>query len=120
MVKGEDGVGGGEVLVYGFWRLVGQSRRSWVNVVDGSRRGPFFFFFFFSSWFVGCGVCDQRRARMVVTSLGGVTGFSIGLGMKNSWGAAGYTRIAGAGLGLLKISWGKYLKGSVILAGLLF
>ena len=51
---------------------------------------------------------------MVVTSLGGVTGFSIGLGMKNSWGAAGYTRIAGAGLGLLKISWGKYLKGSVI------
>ena len=91
----------------------------WVNVVNGSRRGPFFFFFF-SWWFVGCGFCDQRRARMVVTNLGGVTGFSIGLGMKNSWGAAGYTRIAGAGLGLLKISWGKYLKGSVILAGLLF
>ena len=51
---------------------------------------------------------------MVVTDLGGITGFSVGLGMKNSWGAAGYTRIAGAGLGLGKISWGKYLKGSVI------
>ena len=51
---------------------------------------------------------------MVVTGLGGITGFSVGLGMKNSWGAAGYTRIAGAGLGLGKISWGKYLKGSVI------
>ena len=56
MVKGEDGVGGSEVLVYGFWRLVGQSRRSWVNVVDGSQRGPFFFFFFFfprGLWVVG-------------------------------------------------------------------
>ena len=51
---------------------------------------------------------------MVVTGLGGITGFSVGLGMKKSWGAARYTRIAGAGLGLLKISWGKYLKGSVI------
>ena len=48
---------------------------------------------------------------MVVTGLGGVTGFSVGLGMKNSCGAAGYTRIAGAGLGLFKISWDKYLKG---------
>ena len=57
---------------------------------------------------------------MVVTGLGGITGFSIGLGMKNSYGVAGYTRIAGAGLDLFKISWGKYLKGSVILAGLLF
>ena len=54
VVKGEDGVGGSEVLVYGFWRLVGQSRRSWVNVVDGSRRGPFFFFFFF--FLVVCGL----------------------------------------------------------------
>nr|POE58782.1 hypothetical protein CFP56_57493 [Quercus suber] len=51
-----------------------------------------------------CGYCDQRRARMVVTGLGGVAGFSVGLGMKNSCGAAGYTRIAGAGLGLFKIS----------------
>ena len=51
---------------------------------------------------------------MVVTGLGGVTGFSIGLGMKNSCGAARYTRIARTGLGLFKISWGKYLKGSVI------
>ena len=48
---------------------------------------------------------------MAVTGLGGVTGFSAGLGMKNSYGAAGYTRIAGTGLGLFKISWGKYLKG---------
>ena len=69
MVEGEDGVSGGEVLVYGFQRLVGQSRRWWVDVV---------------------------------------------LGMKNLCGAAGYTRIAGTGLGLFKISWGKYLKGSVI------
>ena len=51
---------------------------------------------------------------MVVTGLGGVTGFSAGLGIKNSCGAAGYTRIVGAGLGFFKISWGKYLKGSVI------
>ena len=72
----------------------------------------FLFFLFF--WVCGCGFCDQRRAQMVVTGLGGVTGFSVGLGMKNSCGAAGYTRIAGTGLGLFKISWGKYLKGSVI------
>ena len=51
---------------------------------------------------------------MAVTGLGGVTGFSAGLGMKNSCGAAGYTRIAGTGLGLFKISWGKYLKGTDI------
>ena len=51
---------------------------------------------------------------MVVTGLGGIMGFSVGLGMKNSYGVAGYTWIAGAGLDLFKISWGKYLKGSVI------
>ena len=51
---------------------------------------------------------------MVVTDLGGVTGFSVGLGVKNSCGAAGYIQIAGAGLGLFKISWGKNLKGTVI------
>ena len=51
---------------------------------------------------------------MVVTGLGGVTSFSVGLGMKNPCGAMGYTRIAGAGLGLFKISRGKNLKGSVI------
>ena len=51
---------------------------------------------------------------MVVTGLGGVTGFSVGLGMKNSYGAAGYIRIVGASLGLFKISWGKNLKGTVI------
>ena len=36
---------------------------------------------------------------MAVTGLGGVTGFSAGLGIKNSCGAARYTRIAEAGLG---------------------
>ena len=51
---------------------------------------------------------------MVVTGLGGVTGFSVGLGMKNPCGAVGYTRIVGAGLGLFKISWGKNLKSTVI------
>ena len=51
---------------------------------------------------------------MVVTRLGGVTSFFVGLGMKNSCGAVGYTRIARAGLGLFKISRGKNLKGSVI------
>ena len=51
---------------------------------------------------------------MVVIGLGVLTGFSVGLGMKNSCGTAGYTRIARAGLGLFKISWSKYLKGSVI------
>ena len=54
-----------------------------------------------------------RGPQMVVTGLGGVTGFSVGLGMKNSCGAARYIRIAGAGLGLFKISWGKNLKGTV-------
>ena len=57
---------------------------------------------------------------MVVTSLGGITGFFVGLGMKNSCGATGYTQIAEAGLGLFKISWGKYLKGSVIFGWLAF
>ena len=51
---------------------------------------------------------------MVVIGLGGIIGFSVGLGMKNSYGGAGYTWIAGVGLDLFKISWGKYLKGSVI------
>ena len=35
---------------------------------------------------------------MVVNDLGGVAGFSVGLGMKKSCGAAGYIRIAGTGL----------------------
>ena len=51
---------------------------------------------------------------MVVTGLGGVTGFFVSLGMKNSCGAARHIRIAGAGLGLFKISWGKNLKGTII------
>ena len=36
---------------------------------------------------------------MAVIGLGGVIGFSAGLGIKNSCGAAGYTRITRAGLG---------------------
>ena len=40
----------------------------------------------------------------MVTDLGGVTGFSVHLGMKNSCGAAGYIRISRVGLGLFKIS----------------
>ena len=36
------------------------------------------------------------------------------LGDKKLMWAAGYTRIAGTGLGFLKISWGKYLKGTNI------
>ena len=51
---------------------------------------------------------------MVVTGLGGVAGFSVGLGMKISCGAWGYIQITGAGLGLFKISWGKNLKRTVI------
>ena len=51
---------------------------------------------------------------MVVTGLGGVAGFSVGLGMKNLCGAWGHIRIAGVGLGLFKISWGKILKGTVV------
>ena len=56
---------------------------------------------------------------MVVTGLGGAAGFSVGLGVRNSCGAWGNTWIAGAGLGLFKISWGKNLKGTVMV-GLLF
>ena len=67
--------------------------------------------FFF---FLVCGSCDQMRAQMMVMGLGGVAGFSTGLGMKNSCGQRGYIRIAGVGLGLFKISWGKNLKGIVI------
>ena len=37
---------------------------------------------------------------MVVTSLEGIAGFSIGLAVKNSCRAEGYIRIVGAGLGL--------------------
>ena len=53
MVEDEDGVGGSEVLVCGFRRLVGQPRWWWVDVVDGSRRGSLFFFFFGGLWVVG-------------------------------------------------------------------
>ena len=51
VVEGEDGVGGGEVLVCGFRQLVGQPRRWWVDVVDGSRCGSLFF-----SFLVVCGL----------------------------------------------------------------
>ena len=44
---------------------------------------------------------------MVVTDLGGITCFSVGLGMKNSCGALGYIQITGTSLGLFKISWAK-------------
>ena len=57
-----------------------------------------FFFFFFFLWFVVCGFYDQRRVRMVVTGLGGVAGFSVGLGMKNSCDQRGYIWIVGVGL----------------------
>ena len=57
---------------------------------------------------------------MLVTSLEGIAGFFVGLGMKNSCGALGYIRIAGASLGLYKISWGKNLKGTVIFGWLAF
>ena len=42
-------------------------------------------------FFVICGSCDQRRVRMMVTGLEGVAGFSVGLGMKNSWVKRVYT-----------------------------
>ena len=51
---------------------------------------------------------------MVVTNLGGIVGFSVGLEVKNSCGPWGYIEITRAGLGLFKISWGKNLKGTVI------
>ena len=79
-----------------------------------------FFYFFLFSFLVVVGFCDQRQARMVVTGLGGVAGFSVGLAVKNSCGTWGNIRIAVASLGLFKISWGKNLKCTVILAGLLF
>ena len=52
------------------------------------------FFFFFRS-----GGSPQSRARIGVTGFGGVVGFSVGFGMKNSCEAAGYIQIAGVGLG---------------------
>ena len=101
------------MLICGFRRLVGQSQQWWVEVVDGSQRGSLLLFFFLFLVY-GCEFCDQRRARMVFTDLGGVAGFSIGLGVKNSWGAWGYIQIAGVSLGLFKISKGKNLKGTII------
>ena len=68
-----------------------------------------YFFFFFRS-----GGSPQSQARIRVTGFGGVVGFTVGFGMKNSCGAAGYTRIAGVGLGSgLQISWGKYLNNGM-------
>ena len=60
--------------------LVQHSQQWWVKVDDGSwqlvgwwvLRGSLFFFF----CYVVSGFCDQRRARMMVTGLEGVTGFS--------------------------------------------
>ena len=66
------------------------------------------------TFFLLCGSCDQRRAQTMVIGLGRVAGFSAGLGMKNSCGQKGYIQTARASLGLLKISWGKNLKGNVI------
>ena len=45
----------------------------------------------------------------------GAAGYTVlGFGMKNSCGVAGYTRIAGVGLGSgLQISWGKYLNNGM-------
>ena len=84
----------------------------WVPAAGGLTWVSFLLLSFFFWWFVGVGSVI-RGPQMVVTGLGGVTGFSVGLGMKNSCGAARYIRIAGAGLGLFKISWGKNLKGTV-------
>ena len=47
---------------------------------------------------------------MVVTGLGDVVDFSVGLRVKISCGAWEYIRIVGAGLGLFKISWGQKLE----------
>uniref|UniRef100_A0A7N2N4Y4 aspartate--tRNA ligase n=1 Tax=Quercus lobata TaxID=97700 RepID=A0A7N2N4Y4_QUELO len=66
---------------------------------------------------LGKDASKMRPARMVVTGLGGVVGFSVGLGMKNSCGDAGYIWISKAGLGLFKISWDKNLKGEEIISG---
>ena len=52
-------------------------------------------FFFFSR----SGGIPKSRAQIGVTSFGGVVGFSVGFGMKNSCGVAGYIRIARVGLG---------------------
>ena len=51
---------------------------------------------------------------MMVTGLGGIAGFSVGLGVKNSCGAMGYIWFVGASLGLFKISWDKNLIGTII------
>ena len=106
----------GRRLSADLWVASGSISGWWVEVADGSRRGSLLslspFFFFGGLWVVG--FCDQRRARMVVTDLGGVAGFSVGLGVKNSCGSARYIRISGASLGLFKILWGKNLKGIVI------
>lgn len=68
---------------------LGSWQRHWFNILnsggsrlmmglgswwaDGSCVGHFFFFFF---CYVVSGFCDQRWARMMVTGLEGVTGFS--------------------------------------------
>ena len=64
------------------------------EVKDQFEKRIWVFFFFFRS-----GGSPQSWARIRVTGFGGVVGFTVGFGMKNSCGAAGYTRIAGVGLG---------------------
>ena len=95
------------MLICEFRRLVDDGL-AWVT--------PFFSLFFGGGRGGGCvcGFYDQRQTRMVVTGLEGAAGFSVSLGMKNSYGQRGYIQTVGAGLGLFKISWGKNLKGTII------
>nr|POE95893.1 g-type lectin s-receptor-like serine/threonine-protein kinase rks1 [Quercus suber] len=89
VVDNDDGVGGGQVLIWGLRRLMDQSQR-WGSKLPME---------------AGADVGHRLGSRhWLLCWLGDE---------KLMWGC-GYTRIAGAGLGLFKISCGKNLKGNVI------
>ena len=105
--------GGLSTLLFSIWRF---------EVVDLK------FFFFFCWIYVLCfwsSGSPQSWAHIGVTGFGGVVGFSIGFGMKNSCGQRGYMVRTGSGFSFqiswgkklgcigLQISWGKYLSNGM-------
>ena len=80
-----------------------------VGWLMGLRGSPFFFFFFCGLWVVGSVIRGGHKWWSPA--------WEASLVSLLAWGNI---RIVGAGLGLFKISWGKNLKGTIILSGLLF
>ena len=115
----------------GFQLSCGLKLWIWLVVVlaaGWSYGSVFFFFFFIGGIYVLCfwsSGSPQSWAQIGVTGFGGVVGFSVGFGMKNSCGQRGYMVRIGSGFSLqiswgkklrcigLQISWGKYLSNGM-------